>query len=536
MTWTLEDMFTSPLGFGVDNASPVQRAICRTVRRNGRAIGDLAERSDVCEAFGGRTAIDTIDALPPGESPRKVTICAAIRSGKTFLVCAAAVCATQQVNLNDLKSGEVPRVSIVSLTLDLAHVAHGILVGAIMASPVLRKLVIGEPTADSIMLRHPSGRPVEIKCVAGTRAGYSLIARWSAGVIFDEGTRMVGSDDGAVVALDDMIDAVEGRLLEGAQIFVIGSPAQPFGPVYKQVQNRFGKPGADLVVIRANGPAMNPKHWTPARCERLKKDNPEAYETDVLGNFGKADACPFDVVMTNKSVGRVFGRYTMHSHNMGLDASSGGNDHMIGVLAGFSSTRVSDPRLLVKDKDGRTQYAKDERNNWIIDPEKCPPPMFVVHEIYDFGSHFWRHRSLASIIDELASAAANHGVRVAHGDNRERMGVDAEFSRNRMEFVEHLWSNDTKADAVARLARIIKEDSFAIPDNPLGHQLRDQLIRFRRSYTRTGRPSFEGKTDDMVACCLTLMMADAKGLLTRSPLHHHGGSPPRSSNGMLTGD
>ena len=57
----------------------------------------------------------------------------------------------------------------------------GHIVGRMMASPLLSKLILETPTADTLMVKHPSGRPVEIKVVAASKAGSSLVARWSAG-------------------------------------------------------------------------------------------------------------------------------------------------------------------------------------------------------------------------------------------------------------------------------------------------------------------------------------------------------------------
>lgn len=208
--------------------------------------------------------------------------------------------ATQICDLSKLGAGEVPRVSVVSLTRDLAAVVFRHIVGNILARPSLKALVVGEPSSDTITLRHPTGRPVEIKVVAGSRAGASLVARWSAGCIFDEAPRMIGADEG-VVNYDDARAAIIGRLLPGAQLISIGSPWAPHGPIYDRVTEHWGKPTQQLVVIRAPAPALNPIWWTPERCAALKEADPVAYQTDVLAEFADAEETLFPAKLIEQS-------------------------------------------------------------------------------------------------------------------------------------------------------------------------------------------------------------------------------------------
>jgi hypothetical protein len=173
--------------------------------------------------------------------------------------------------------------------VDLGRVVFDHLVGTVTSRPALRALMVGEPTTDAVQLRHPSGRVVEVKVVAGARAGASLVARWSAGCIFDEAPRMLGEDEG-VVNFDDARRAVLGRLLPGAQLIAIGSPWAPRGPIYEAAREHWKKPTAALVVVRAPAPAMNPAWWTPERVEALKRQDEQAYRTDVLGEFADPES------------------------------------------------------------------------------------------------------------------------------------------------------------------------------------------------------------------------------------------------------
>lgn len=296
---TLERMLTSPNGFGLATATRLQQAICRIA--DGKPLSGLermpllanasAYADDIRERATFAWSFGDVNKLPLSR-PAELYIVGPIRSGKSLMTAAVSVCATQRCDLSLIGPGEVPRVSVVSLTTDLARVVHQHVVGRATASASLKRLTMGEPTSDSVMFRHPSGAPVEVKIVAGSRAGGSLVARWSAGVVFDEFTRMVGGDDG-VINFDDARSAVSGRLLPGAQLCGIGSPWAPFGPAYKLVTEHWQAPSAERIVIRAVGPAMNPVYWTTERCEELRRRDPMAFRTDVLGEFADPESALF---------------------------------------------------------------------------------------------------------------------------------------------------------------------------------------------------------------------------------------------------
>jgi len=288
---SLEELLTSEQGFGLISASPLQRAICRVA--DGRELGELAGIGDVRAALG----VDELDTLA---RPAELMVLSGIRTAKSLMAAAAAVRMAMTCDVSRLGHGEVPRVSVVSLTLDLARVIFGHLVGNCLAKPVLRSIVIGEPTVDTITLRHPTGRPVEIKVVAGSRAGASLVARWSAGCIFDEAPRMVGADEG-VVNLTDARNAIIARLLPGAQVMLIGSPWAPFGPVYDLHSEYFGKPSARFIAVKAPAWAMNPVWWTEKRCEELKAADPDVWVTDCAADF----ATPEESLFTQTELSRA---------------------------------------------------------------------------------------------------------------------------------------------------------------------------------------------------------------------------------------
>ena len=85
---TVEWLLTSPEAFGVETATPLQRAIARAI--DGRPLLELWEDPVVQRAFGG--------AKPPeGVVPHVFCIVAAIECAKTMLAAAKAIVASQTV-------------------------------------------------------------------------------------------------------------------------------------------------------------------------------------------------------------------------------------------------------------------------------------------------------------------------------------------------------------------------------------------------------------------------------------------------------
>jgi hypothetical protein len=280
----LEEMFTAEWGSRIDTATPCQRAICRMLQ--GKPVNDLAEQDGrVLEMFGG--------ALPTaGTVPNVVLIISGIRTAKSTVIADMAIAITQTIELPEwIRPSDEVRIPIVSTDVDTAKATFTHVVETILSSPRLAALLAVddngkpiEPKADSVLLRHPSGRNIEIKVVALSRAGATLTARWFAGAIFDEAPRMGGEVD-YVRSFDEAFRACRGRVLPGGTIMLGGSPHARVGPIYDLYRRHFGKPDTSFVVAKAKGPWLNPVYWTPERCEELKRQDPIAHQTDVEADF-----------------------------------------------------------------------------------------------------------------------------------------------------------------------------------------------------------------------------------------------------------
>lgn len=260
----LEDLLVEPWGAGMDTASVAQRAICRAL-----------DGEDVDH--------EVLRARPKG-IPEEAIIIAAVRSGKSVIAACSCIQCALLADTRRARLDEMPRVSILSLTLDLAKVVFRYVRGIVGASSALRARLVGEPTTERMVLRNAWGHEVEIAIAAGARAGSSLVARWCAGAVFDEAPRMQSSTDG-VINVDDARVALQGRLLPGARIMYIGSPWAPSGSIYAM----FRQPPDGMLVAHAPGWLLHPDYWTPERCEALREREPVAYQTDCAAEWAERE-------------------------------------------------------------------------------------------------------------------------------------------------------------------------------------------------------------------------------------------------------
>lgn len=465
MKLSTEALLTSPDAFGIATATPAQRAAARVL--DGAPLGDLADHPDVIGLLGGAEAVRSLSVLHDRrEVPREVVLLAAIRSAKTILACAACIRAALSVDVSRLGPGEVPRVSLVSLRLDTSAVAYRLLLETVRSSRALSPLLL-EATADSLTLRHPSGRPIEVATVAGAKAGGTLVARWSAGVVFDEAPRMNGASD-AVVNLDDARAAVLGRLLPGAQALYVGSPHAPHGPVYDLVQEHWGKPSSGVVVLRGTGPMLNPTWWTPERCAELEARNPAAYLTDVCGEFADPESGllnPVSVRMNTREGPLELEPVKGAAYAAAVDpaeGSAGGNAWTLVIVERID--QADRATLQHQSTRFRVALAREWRG---LRPEACLAQIAELCRRYGLGS---------ATTDQYA-ASANQDL--AH-----RFGL---------ELIVRPTTAATKLEDFTNLATLLHTDCLELAPEPT---LRRDLVSVRKRATQQGYSIVLPKTGD----------------------------------------
>lgn len=449
-----EHLLTTSAGFNITTATPAQRAACRIL--DGVPLGDVRDHPDVAQLVGGPEALA---ALPPA-APNEAIFLAAIRGAKTIIAVCAGIRMALTVDVSALGPGEVPRVSIVAPKLDLSTVGYQQAIGSIHSSLLLAPYLLNDK-AGVLTLRHPSGRPVELAIVAGSRAGTGLVSRWSAGVIFDEAPRMCGAEDG-VVNLEHARDAVLGRLLPGAQALYIGSPWAPFGPVYDLVQQHWGKPTQAMVVMRGTGPMLHPAYWTPARCEAMRS-NPTAYATDVLGEFADPEAgllSPASVAKNTREgpLELTFDRTGYYAAAVDPSEGSATGNAWTLVIVQYIAPKGAAPAKY------RVALAREFRG---VRPEQCWQE--IARDCRRFG--------LAKCTTDQYAAAANTDLAAQCGL---RLRIDPATSASKLEDFTNLQT-------------LVHSDQVELAPNPT---LRADLLSVRRRVTQTGMAIVLPKTGD----------------------------------------
>lgn len=442
-----EGLLTSPLGFALTTASPLQRAIARIV--DGRPLDELGRDDVVLRACGG--------TLPPAIKPSEVAIVAGIRTAKSLSAAAMAIYWSQRADLSRLGPGEIPRISIVSLSKDLADVIFGHIVGRTMASPLLSKIILENPTADTLMVRHPSGRPVEIKVVAASKAGSSLVARWSAGVIMDEVARW-GADD-AAVSVNDLRDAVLLRILPGAQLVYISSPWAPMGFLYDLVKERWGKPDRDCMVIKAPAYDMAPIIWTPDKLEIAKRDM-RIYRTDIEAEFADPEEALFSTSMIEQATRKepiVMTPNPAHQYTAAIDPATRGNSFTLVVATG----------------SGRKQKVITLAKQWTGSPTNPLRP--------------------ALVLAEIAHILKAYRVTVLDSDQYMGDAMRDLASQVGLVLVPHAWTSTERTRRYLTLRTMFELGEVELPPDDT---VRQDLQRVIRRYTNNGITIDLAKSND----------------------------------------
>jgi len=473
----LEDVLCSERAFGLTTASPLQRAICRA--SDGEPLGKLWELKEIRDAFGG--------VAPPLVAPENLTILSAIRCAKSMIAAAKAIQISQNVDLDVpyISAGDEIRIPIVSVDKDKAHAVFSHMLGHIQAKPLLRRLLVGEPTAESFYLRHPTGRVIEVCTTPLAKSGSTLVARWLPAVIFDEAPLMASVTD-AKKNLDEALAAITGRVLPGGQVLMIGSPWAPFGPIFDLVQEHFGKPTTEHVVVRAPGPVMNPVYWTPKRCAQIAKKDPRAYRTNVLAEFADIEDGIFSSIEIEKATraGPVVRPYEKgHYYRASMDPAFRGNGWTLTIVECTGTT-----------ENGATpKFSVALATQWIgskIEPLKANVVLGEIAEILtEYGID--SVTSDQHNVDTIREIAETHGIAI------NEVTITSE---NRLEMVENV-------------AALIGDERLELPPD---RQLAGDLKAARKRVTQNGVTlhlprSGDGRHADYVPC-LGLALVDPPGL------------------------
>lgn len=262
------------VGYGIEKPSAVQQAIAQAL--DGAPLGRLWGNANVRRAFG--------DAKPYPGKPAVVLLVAASRALKTKLVAAGAMRSVMTCDTGVMTPGDEARLSLLGPDIDKAKAVYSNMLA--LARRCYFDDIEGDPKVQSFRMRRSQDGStcIEVALAALAKAGGGLIARWAAGSVFTEAPRMVGEEEGKK-NIDEGLTALRNRMLPGTSIVLEGSPWQPWGPVYDLDMEHFGKTNPDCLVIRAPGPLLWPERYTPEYCEKIRRQDPRAYQADVLGIY-----------------------------------------------------------------------------------------------------------------------------------------------------------------------------------------------------------------------------------------------------------
>jgi hypothetical protein len=144
------------------------------------------------------------------------------------------------------------------------------------AHAAFRPEVVRE-TTDSLYLRNGvtlSAYPCRPAAIRGLRACI---------VVIDE-LAFFTTTDGRPTDVE-MLRAARGRLATtGGKLLVLSSPYAQAGALYELHRKHYGRDDSSILVWQASAPDMNPT--LPADyIERMREEDPEAYRSEVLGEF-----------------------------------------------------------------------------------------------------------------------------------------------------------------------------------------------------------------------------------------------------------
>lgn len=453
---------SSPQGYGLP-LFPLQRAVCRAIE--GVPLGDLARHPDVLSGFGGEAAVD---ALRDIGTPFEVILLAAVRSFKSQVAAGTAIRASQTVDVSKLHPGEVPRVVVISLTLDNASATFDQHIkGMLENSKVLSSLLVEKPTTDTAKVWHPTGRVIEIKVVPLTSAGSSLVSRWLLGAIFDEAPRCPA--DGAKSLTDARKNAV-GRMLEGGQILTVGSKWSSTGPVPELERLHWGKPSKRMVVIQGTGPQLNAAWWTPERCAKLKEEDPDTYRTDVENKYLDPESAliPGRDIDACTRPGGDLPRETRYHYLAVMDPATRGNAWAVVILT-------------VDELGKRTVVA---RKQWVGSRAHPLSPKATLRE----QAAFMRPYGLTEAVTDQWSADALRELAEQEG----------------LTLVERNWDSARKYELCDAMRVAFSNGKLEVPTDLV---MRTDILNIRKRVTQTGIAIDMPKTADGRHCDYAAVLA-----------------------------
>jgi hypothetical protein len=275
---TIEQLLTHPAGFGLSTATNCQRAWCRIL--DGEPLGDLWRDARVQKMLRGGEQQE--------EAPYEVVGVAGIRTAKSMIGACFCAIRARYADMSRIRPGENPPILPVTSVRTLnakAIVGH---CGGLLSRSNFSGWLAKKPTSEEVWIKHyETGAPIKVMVIAGSSGASNLTSYWHASVVVDEAFKLPSEKDDAKVNLEDVRRNITGRVLPHGQVLYEGSPWHAQGPAYELIEEYEGKPSRECVVLRTNGPDMNPILWTPEEMERMAASKDQAIRDALtMGGLG----------------------------------------------------------------------------------------------------------------------------------------------------------------------------------------------------------------------------------------------------------
>ncbi len=428
---SLEALLTSPAGFGLTSATPLQRAITRAA--DGKPTRLTAEA--IQKHFGG---------FEPPSRPDLVTLICGVRSGKSLIAGAASLHSALTADLTRLRPHERARSVIVAPTKQNADYTYQLLLGGVRGAPALKALLVGEPSDDGMTVRREDGRFVDIFVVAAHKGGVSIRGTWLTSFVLEEAAFFGTDVSGYVVNAEELLRSAQTRLVPGGQGWIISSPMGPEGLLFNLWKTHFGKPGKVLVV---HAPTLDMNHVTINKdvVEEIRKRDPDAAarEYDAVWADSEASLIPathLDDAMAETPLSAPYEEG--HSYVAAMDPATRGNAWT----------------LVVATKDDETPHQRVVLvRQWIGSKVKPLSPDAVLAEIALILKDYQVDRA----VTDQHAADANRDIARRHG----------------LYLYERTASREENIRLYENLATKLADGEVALPPDPV---LRADLLAIRK--------------------------------------------------------
>ena len=391
------------------------------------------------EEFKAHTGLPSYDP-PPGGWKEFVAVVGR-QAGKTRI--GATIAAYEAANVRRAEGGELWAIVVGQDLRASVRAVFSYLVDAFESSPVLRRMVVSK-TTDPITLRNGvkvAAYPCRPSAVRGLRA---------AVVVADE-LGFYRSTDGNPVDTQ-MLHAVRPTLaMTGGKLICLSSPYARSGALYELHRHYHAKPNPDTLVWQASAPQMNAS--LPADyLRRMKREDPDAYRAEVLGEFRSGTGRLFDPDMVQLCVARGIRErgYAKIYRYVGFVDPSGGRSDGFTCAIGHTELPAS----------GRPEEARG-----VVDVVRCWPAPF----------------SPESVVAECCHLLRSYAVHSVQGD---RYSAEFVVDRFRAYGISYRPADKVASDLYLELLGHVNSQRIEIPDEP---NLIRELITLERARGSMGR-------------------------------------------------